>query len=199
MIQSGEDQYKEEVKALWKICFPEDPDAFIQFYFDKIYTNENTLLLLEGGKVVSSLQMLPYQIKFNSSIEFAGYISGAMTHPDFQKRGFMSQLLISSFEKMKENNYKYSFLIPQEDWLFGFYGQYGYKEAFPVYQAKTFDHSQSSILSNLKNETMHLCDKFQGLDVSKLYITYSRLLMEKNNVVLKTKENLMNILWDFFE
>ncbi|MDR2683648.1 MAG: GNAT family N-acetyltransferase, partial [Dysgonamonadaceae bacterium] len=114
MIQYSQDRYKPDLQALWKICFPNDSDSFIAFYFDEIYQNNETLLYLEANRPVAALQIIPYSIKTGENVRKAGYLSGIMTHPASRKRGYMDKLLRASFDEMDKKGYDYAFLIPQE-------------------------------------------------------------------------------------
>ena len=193
MIQYGEDKYKSDLKEIWRLCFPSDPEAFIHFYFDKVYKNEETLLYVENGCPVAALQMIPYIIKTGINTPLAGYISGAMTHPDFRKKGYMDQLLKDAFAKMKENGYDYIFLIPQEKWLLGFYARYGYTTLNNVDSVSNRFFLQSS--GNGTNA--FTC--FDDVDVNRLYQLYSFFLQQNENVVLKAAPQFTNILWNFFD
>lgn len=200
MIQLGAEKYKSKLKLLWKQCFPNDSDKFIEFYFQEIYTDENSLLLLKGNEVVSALQIISYPIKIGSVIYLGGYISGAMTNPSFQKKGYMSELMNASFERMKEMDCAYTFLIPQEYWLFDFYRQFGYKEAFPICENTLPVISETPIISQLiRDRKIRIYDSLEKIDIDDFFIIYSRFLMEQKNVVLKTKQHLKAILWDLFD
>ena len=50
---------KEKVRDLWQNCF-DDSEDFMNLYFSTKYSDENTLVKVEGGLVLSALQMLPY-------------------------------------------------------------------------------------------------------------------------------------------
>jgi GNAT superfamily N-acetyltransferase len=186
MIQLGADKHKETLKEMWKRCFPNDTDSFIRYYFDEVYKNEETLIYIENEKPVASLQMIPYRLKIGSEISLAGYISGAMTHPDFQKQGYMTKLLNASFEVMKERGYDYTFLIPQEEWLFGYYERFGY--------------SLTSGFSPQEKEVAGACELTAPLGSEEWsYEIYSQFLSSKTNAVLKSASQFENILWDFFD
>lgn len=77
---------KEQVKALWRICF-QDSEEFIDLYFRLRYKNEVNAVIQNGDKVVSALQMLPYPMTFCGKTVQTSYISGACTHPDFRSKG----------------------------------------------------------------------------------------------------------------
>jgi Predicted acetyltransferase involved in intracellular survival and related acetyltransferases len=200
MIQFGEDKYIPELKKLWRLCFPEDTEYFVNLYFDKVYTNENTLIFLENDKPVASFQMIPYPIKNNDQIKLAGYISGTMTHPDYRRKGIMSRMLKYSFDAMREKGYDFSFLIPQEGWLFEYYSRFGYEEAFPnSFVSPALFEASSSQEVILRDKTIRIYTRPEEIDLSDFFAVYSRFLMENNPVVLKTKKQVAIILDDFFD
>jgi predicted acetyltransferase len=173
MIQFAKEQYKADLKAMWKLCFPQDTDKFIIFYFDKVYKNDESLVYLENDKPVAFLQMVPYSLKIEKAVYSACYLSGVMTHPNFQKKGYMGKLLNASFEVMKEKGFDYTFLIPQEEWLFGFYAKFGY---------------QRFISPALKD--------FKELKNFKSFAEHARFLTTLPNAVLKSEEQFANIVAD---
>jgi GNAT superfamily N-acetyltransferase len=191
MIQLGEDKYKATLQEMWKLCFPEDTDDFIRFYFDKVHKNEENLIYVENKKPVASLQMIPYSLKTGDVISMAGYISGAMTHPDSRRKGYMAKLLNASFNVMKAKGYAYTFLIPQEEWLFGFYEKYGYLSSSPAFAEK-------ESADTCRNSQVPAPLPMEEVREEKWWKLYSRFLMEKTNVVLKTETQFSNILWNFF-
>lgn len=119
---------------MWKRCFPQDTDRFIRFYFDHVHANDEALVYEVNGQPAASLQMIPYRLKIGGAISQGGYISGAMTHPDHRKKGYMSQLLQASFDEMIKKGCDYTFLIPQEQWLIGMYEKYGFRLCEPSRQ-----------------------------------------------------------------
>lgn len=127
MIRQANDTDKAALMQMWKCCFPEDTDYFIHFYFDNVYKSGETLVYEENGRQAASLQMIPYQLKIGDSFSSGGYISGAMTHPDYRKKGYMTQLLQASFDEMIKKGYDYTFLIPQEKWLIPVYEKNGFQ------------------------------------------------------------------------
>ena len=131
MIRSGKNNYKPYLKALWKLCFPKDSDSFVDFYFDKIYKNEETFVYIENNRPVAALQIIPYAIQTGHQIRQGGYLSGIMTHPDYRKRGYMDKLLHTAFDEMAKKNYDYAFLIPQEKELAAMYAHYGFRLCEP--------------------------------------------------------------------
>lgn len=120
---------KEQVKALWKLCF-EDSEEFVEMYFKLRYKNEVNVAIQSGDEVISALQMLPYPMTFCGETVQTSYISGACTHPDFRSKGVMRELLSQSFARMLRNGIQFSTLIPAEPWLFDYYKRMGYATVF---------------------------------------------------------------------
>lgn len=120
---------KEQVKALWKLCF-EDSEEFVEMYFKLRYKNEVNVAIQSGDEVISALQMLPYPMTFCGEMVQTSYISGACTHPDFRGKGVMRELLSQSFARMLRNGIQFSTLIPAEPWLFDYYKRMGYATVF---------------------------------------------------------------------
>lgn len=120
---------KEQVKALWKLCF-EDSEEFVEMYFKLRYKNEVNVAIQSGDEVISALQMLPYPMTFCGEMVQTSYISGACTHPDFRSKGVMRELLSQSFAQMLRNGIQFSTLIPAEPWLFDYYKRMGYATVF---------------------------------------------------------------------
>ena len=200
MISFGDDRYKPALKEMWKICFPMDSDIFIDFYFDEVYKNDETLVYLENGKPAAAFQMIPYILKYGEEFFQADYISGAMTHPDFRRRGRMKELLFASFDIMRERGFDYSFLIPQKEGLITFYEKFGYKVLKPVCHYPT-RHCEPQSGEAIQNEMINkwiASDSVLAMTDATIYQTYSRFLSEISQVVLKTETQFQQILRDFF-
>lgn len=120
---------KDEVKALWKLCFT-DSDEFTDLYFKMRYKDEINRVVREDGKIVSALQTIPYPMTFCGGVIPTSYISGACTHPDYREHGAMRRLLKETHRRMYEEGILLASLIPAEEWLFGYYAKSGYAPAF---------------------------------------------------------------------
>lgn len=154
------DRIRELMKSVFK-----DPDEFLAFYFSRIYTNGLSLIVEHEGELAASMQILPYDLKVDERIVKAGYIFGAMTHPEYRRQGYMSKLLQTSFQVMKEQGMEASFLIPQEEWLFDFYSAYGYMKAFPIAIdiVRVDDRIKSTVQAFVVSEQMEMGSIYSAL------------------------------------
>lgn len=119
-------------KEIWKMCFGDD-DHYINFYFNNLYKEDETMLLLYHGDIAAILRMMPTTIvlpdngKFKSSMFYA-----IATHPDYQDRGLSTKIIEYSNQYISNNNVGTSILVPAQESLFGFYSKRGYKEGFYI-------------------------------------------------------------------
>lgn len=129
MIQLADKKTRPFVRNIWKEVF-EDDDVYMDLFFDEKYADENSLVALDGNRVVASLQMLPYEITFyGTKIPFY-YLAGLSTLPDCRKQGWMAQLILKSHELMQQRGIPLSILIPAETSLCKYYAKFGYTQTF---------------------------------------------------------------------
>ncbi len=120
---------KEQVKVLWKQCF-HDSDEFIDFYFQKRYTDDLNSCAEADGRVIAALQRIPYFLTYEGMEMPVAYISGACTDLAYRNKGVMRQLLAEAHRRMYREGIMFSTLIPAEEWLKGYYARSGYANCF---------------------------------------------------------------------
>ncbi len=187
MIRFADNNTKKCVWDMWKTVFG-DPDNYMELYFRTKYKNENTLIYIENEIPVASLQMLEFNFTFYGAEIPIYYLSGVCTLPEARKKGYMDRLLIRSFEVAKEREIPLMLLVPQEEWLLGFYSKYGF--------AQTFDQGIDNLVS-LKE----LKDKYQD-DMESAYVEFDSHFRNQDMTVQKTLDDFMAImeeaaLWNY--
>lgn len=145
---------KKELMQIWKETF-HDSDAFIELFFERVYKEENVLVIQQNEQIVSSLHMVPYLMNYKGVEIPVSYICGAATDPSARKQGLMGQLLNRSFEVMKERGIPLTVLIPANAELYNYYQHFGYKEVFyetiERFEDKDFPDYHPSILVQESN------------------------------------------------
>jgi GNAT superfamily N-acetyltransferase len=167
-------------KAIWKLCFG-DSDHYIDFYYANRYQEDETVLLLEDGEILTMLTMLPIKIKgsnkrtYNSTMLYA-----IATHPQYQNRGFATQLINFTHQHLRKKKNAFSVLVPSEKHLFDFYRQQGYQDGFYIREASftgerierwDFNESCPCIVSKISPEdyNQRRNEQLSG----KLYVAYT--------------------------
>lgn len=182
MIRFASEQDNSEVRKLWDLCFGEDK-AFNDYFFENIYDAKQNLLLFENDVLCAMTQMLPYELRVEGNIVNATYIYGACTNPNFRRMGHMAKLLGRSFEIDRKEGKKFSFLIPQEKWLYGFYDKFGYKTSFSLKSQKI----DCEILDNDENDNAFELVQCGLEHISKINELYEKSF-ENKSIVIRSYE-----------
>lgn len=180
---------KQQIIDLWRISF-NDTEEFMRLYFDRIYNEENALVIEKDGQVVSALQMIPYTMTWCGTEISIAYISGACTLPSMRGQGLMRQLIQEAFEEMKRRDIAITALIPADPWLFDYYKGLGYTETF-YYTEETYIRPDQTVWE--PNLTV-VPPEVPSTDL--LYAYFNRKLRERPNCVLHTQDDFITILRD---
>ncbi|MDR3269320.1 MAG: GNAT family N-acetyltransferase [Tannerella sp.] len=180
---------KQQVIDLWKTSF-EDTDDFIRLYFERVYREEHTLTLRENGRMISALQMLPYEITYRGATVPAAYICGVCTLPSERGKGRMNRLMLQAMDVMRDRNYALTVLIPASDRLFDYYERFGY--------TKAFDYSLETHHLSAMPPAPSSCRVMPHRDVppDTLYAYFDRKQRERVCAVLHTAYDWDTILLD---
>jgi len=180
MIQFASKEVTPVLRRMWKTCF-DDTDEFIELYFSAKYKPENTLVYIDEGEIVSSLQMLPYSITFyGEKIPFY-YLSGLCTLPKYRSKGHMKQLVEAAHNEMKKRGIPLSILIPADETLYDFYKRYGYEQVFEK-------DDNPIALKQIITEQPRLEDA---------YVTFDNQYQQKDFCVQKTFDDFKTIVREY--
>jgi predicted acetyltransferase len=191
MITYAEEHQKDEIISLWEVSFPNDLSGFVDMYFEDKYKERDTLVYLLEDKIVSCLQMLPYKITYYNHVCKTSYISGAATLPDFQRRGFMGELLSQSFLEMKNRGDIFTVLIPQEDELSEYYQKYGYEFCFEY----LFNHNYNVMPFDTSGRDTLTVKELDYVNMTEAYMYYQQYCSKQNLFILKSFDDF-RIIWE---
>jgi Predicted acetyltransferase involved in intracellular survival and related acetyltransferases len=187
---------KEEMKSLWQTTF-QDSDEFVDMFFNRIYKPENALVIKKDGKIVSALQMIPYEIKIGDNIIPAAYICGVCTLTFERGKGLMNILMNEAMDVIRQKGYGITTLIPAHPWLFDVYRKYGY--IYPVnYNIERYNKINEPNRSDTVDE--HNNDSFSGYDFTtytgRYYTYFDKKQRERQCVILHNEYDIENVLLD---
>ena len=164
------------IADLWQDSFNDLPE-FIEVFFDRVYEPENTLVIKRDGFVISTLQILPYKLKFKHKPDFpVAYICGACTHPFERRKGLMKALIIHAKLEIKKRGFFYAIVKPADLSLFNFYMKLGFTQII--------NHNNSNIYTREYVSRMSLKKTpFTFEDGSIKYYPYFLRNQNKGNLV----------------
>lgn len=179
----------QQIRNLWHTCF-DDTEDFIKLYFDRVYNEDHSLTIEKDDLIVSALQMLPYTMLYQGTEILVSYIYGACTAPSERGQGLMRQLLQQAFEVMKSRRVAVSVLIPSDPWLFDYYREQGYTEAFN-YTLNTYVRPASAV-----QEPNITVMPPEVTPTEQLFAYFDRKLRQRPCCMLHTPDDFITILRD---
>lgn len=125
-IARKEDYNKASV--LWQKTFGDTSDTVN--YFLEHFASGNLLVCDNDAEIVSMMLLFESEIVIKSHNYKAFYIYAAATDEKYRKKGIMSNLLEYAGEIAKSRNAYFLFLKPASEYLYSFYRNNGFENAF---------------------------------------------------------------------
>ena len=118
LLKTPEEQ--ERTKALYREIFPEDTEAFLDFYYKE--RPKRILAMEEDGQIIAMLHLNPFLLSFFGKEITASYIYAVATKKEKRRQGIMGELLRYSFQLLKEEGEAFCILIPVAESIYSPYG-----------------------------------------------------------------------------
>ncbi len=93
MIEKANEKMLNEIKHVWKVCFPKQDPRYMDFYFKNIYDPDSCYVNIEDGMVVSVLMRNRHALMFNDRVISVSMICGVATLPEYRRKGCMKELM----------------------------------------------------------------------------------------------------------
>ncbi|QOR36086.1 GNAT family N-acetyltransferase [Clostridium sp. 'deep sea'] len=106
-----------EIKELWQYCF-DDSEQFVNYYFKNRYIPENTLVIEENSRIITSLQMNQYQLHVANKTINTSYIVGISTLPDKRGIGLMKRILPAALQAIKSKGQSFALMMAIDSRLY---------------------------------------------------------------------------------
>ena len=118
LLNTPEEQ--ERTKDLYREIFPEDTEAFLDFYYRK--RPKRILAMEEDGEMIAMLHLNPFLLSFFGKEIKASYIYAVATKKEKRRQGIMGELLRYAFQLLKEEGEAFCILIPVAESIYSPYG-----------------------------------------------------------------------------
>ncbi len=182
-IRYAKEEEIESIKEIWSYCF-NDTESFMKYYFNDKYKSENTVVALDEGKIISSLQLNQYKLLLNSKVYNTSYVVGVSTLPEGRGAGYMNKVMKFTLNELYKKGQLVSILMPID---YRLYRRFGYEHCYDQIEytintddLKNFKSSGKMIKSNLSQ-----IDDFIQIDRT--------FLNEVNGNVLKDEHYYENL------
>lgn len=187
-IRFAQEYDLQEIKNMWEYCFG-DTEVFMNYYFDHKYKCENTLVVEERSRVISSLQLNQYKIKINQNIYDTSYVVGVSTLPEARGIGAMKDLMSTTLNELYDKNQVVSILMPID---YRLYRKFGYEHCYDQINYEI----DMELLKDFKSNGVF--KKALNEDIDYIVNIYENFLKDKNGYV-KRDRNYYEILFKEIE
>jgi len=115
-------------EPLWKACFPEDSQAFLDFYYQyKMADNDVAVIRNESGRIIAMLHLNPYTVIACGRKLLCHYIVAVATEEPYRRMGCMARLITHAFRRMYERQEAFCYLEPANK---AYYTPFGFRTAY---------------------------------------------------------------------
>ena len=178
------DKNQELLRELWEEAF-DDPDEFVDYYFENVCKTNKILSAYAGDKLVGMLHLNPYDVYVDGQIKKSYYVVGVSVTYSMREQGNMKAMMKKALEDVVNEGVEFVFLMPA---LEDYYNNLGFKKVyntktmdFTIIEPEEFERDISDCYASLMLCTEHISDFALGRlgDVAALV---NEKLREKHKV-----------------
>ncbi|MGM9758779.1 MAG: GNAT family N-acetyltransferase [Parabacteroides sp.] len=181
----------ESLKALWRECF-EDDEAFIRFFFERIYRESDVLTDEEGGKLYAALYLLPRMLTWNGRLLPVAYLYGVGTAREARGQGRMSHLIRRALEEVRARGMAAVVTVPANAGLYDFYGHFGFVTTF-YRTLRTVELEEWSPAADWT------CGQETGESCASLYSYFRQQMLQREGCIQHDEETFQVICADLWQ
>lgn len=164
-----------QIRNIWEYCFNDSPE-YVDFYFEKKFNPETTLVLDDDGKLISSIHLNQHNLNLNFKDFEVSYVVGVSTLPEARGTGRMRELMETSLRAMYNSGQEVAILMPID---FRLYTKYGFENCYDMLV-------QEVDVSNLKK--FRISGDFRKADSAKdIYEIYRYALSRYNGYSIRSE------------
>lgn len=199
------EQEKEKTKTLYHLCFPEDSERFVSYYYKEKCKDNRIAVIEEENELVTMIHLNPFVVSLCENPLRVSYLVAVATHPQWRKGGRMNTLLGKVLRDCYQRREAFSFLMPADP---AYYLTSGYRwwknqkipvfreEARKVYQIRDLEDREWKMAAACANDI--LAESYD-LYICRNAEYYRRMALEcaseGGNVAAAWKDNILTGLY----
>ena len=103
---------KDETKHLWHMCFPEDSESFIEYYYKEKTKDNEILVKKDNGLLISMVQYNPYAVKLRGRLWKLDYLVGVATEESRRREGHFRDAFVKMLHDEEAAGKPITYLVP---------------------------------------------------------------------------------------
>lgn len=113
-----------QARMLWLDAFPEDGDGFCDYYFARLFPQDQYYGLFEQGKLQSMVGVSRQKIHFLGKLLQVGFLRGVATWKSEQGKGYSSRVMEYVLRDLKKQNVP---AVALKTYIHSFYRKFGFE------------------------------------------------------------------------
>ena len=103
---------KDETKHLWHMCFPEDSESFIEYYYKEKTKDNEILVKKDNGLLISMVLYNPYAVKLRGRLWKLDYLVGGATEESRRREGHFRDVFVKMLHDEEAAGKPITYLVP---------------------------------------------------------------------------------------
>lgn len=103
---------KDETKPLWRMCFPEDSESFVSYYYSEKTGDNEILVKKDNGFIISMVHKNPYMIKFRERQLKLNYLVAVSTEESRRREGHFRDVFVKLLHDEEAAGKPITYLVP---------------------------------------------------------------------------------------
>lgn len=103
---------KDGTKHLWHMCFPEDSESFIEYYYKEKTKDNEILVKKDNGLLISMVQYNPYAVKLRGRLWKLDYLVGVATEESRRREGHFRDVFVKMLHDEEAAGKPITYLVP---------------------------------------------------------------------------------------
>ena len=103
---------KDETKHLWHMCFLEDSESFIEYYYKEKTKDNEILVKKDNGLLISMVQYNPYAVKLRGRLWKLDYLVGVATEESRRREGHFRDVFVKMLHDEEAAGKPITYLVP---------------------------------------------------------------------------------------
>ena len=103
---------KDETKHLCHVCFPEDSESFIEYYYKEKTKDNEILVKKDNGLLISMVQYNPYVVKLRGRLWKLDYLVGVATEESRRREGHFRDVFVKMLHDEEAAGKPITYLVP---------------------------------------------------------------------------------------
>lgn len=106
------DAEKSDTVPLWKACFTEDSDSFVEYYYKEKTRDNRILVKREEDRVLSMVHYNPYCIRMQEQEWNLDYLVAVATDPGHRRKGYFREMFRKMLKDEAAEGKPITYLVP---------------------------------------------------------------------------------------